>query len=830
MGKYYFRLRMETEMRKTIIILLLIILTVMPAFSRENRSGPVIGEAAIITLAFPWGARSSALGETFTGIADDEQALFFNPAGLGQSPLAKTWKHYSPSDERRFIALAGGTRNQRDVWALSAQNRIYRFNGVDWVDYSVHIVDTSETISMIVQNYTSFTDRGRLDAAVLEIKEFNNLYSRERRRVSAVLAQGMSQRQADSLAQFFAFMPFAERSRSNLKSYLMEFFDDAKVGEVVESVVAILDRISGLSGIFDLKIPHTIALSGKINDVACDALGRIWVAGDEGLWRFENSEWRRFASYDGIPNGLRFNSITVLSGGDVAIATSAGAYLFENGNFRKITGELSIAIDSVQISDTTITLTDTIFNTTYKDTIIDDIETRLELGVDTIFVFDTTITVSAAAKNLFEGEINYVNKLDNNIYIGTAHGLITVVNGIEVLVDSTRLVSNNVRVIAIDGRRRIWVGGDEGVSLFTGLEWQKFRFTNSRVYDIAIESNSRVWFATNNGAVEYVEARDGTPEWRVHHERNNLNSSVVNSAIFHRNDIWLATDNGISRLQSGQARASVFYQNLLPSLQIGDMFHTALAGVIPLGEWGSMGMFMSLLHFGDIDTWNPDGTQGETESAYELLAGIGYGMRLREDFSIGVNLKYYFSRLKKEEAEVHSFAVDAGLLKRNFLTNDLSLGLSFLNMGPSVRYTEDHIRDPIPFTIRLGTSYKPIRRSTHHLLLALDVSREIVYVDLETNTPAPFFRAIWEDFNRPEENNRDRLSKFTLHTGLEFNYLDFIMPRLGWMYDRAGHRNEINTGMGLKINVVSADFGIIFALGDNDVRQSQVRFSITYAR
>jgi hypothetical protein len=42
-----------------------------------------IGQSAVITLVFPSGARSHAMGEVGTALADDEQVAFFNPAGLG---------------------------------------------------------------------------------------------------------------------------------------------------------------------------------------------------------------------------------------------------------------------------------------------------------------------------------------------------------------------------------------------------------------------------------------------------------------------------------------------------------------------------------------------------------------------------------------------------------------------------------------------------------------------------------------------------------------------------------------------------------------------------
>jgi hypothetical protein len=42
-----------------------------------------VGQSAVITLVFPSGSRTRAMGEVGTALADDEQVLFYNPAGLG---------------------------------------------------------------------------------------------------------------------------------------------------------------------------------------------------------------------------------------------------------------------------------------------------------------------------------------------------------------------------------------------------------------------------------------------------------------------------------------------------------------------------------------------------------------------------------------------------------------------------------------------------------------------------------------------------------------------------------------------------------------------------
>jgi hypothetical protein len=56
----------------------------LPFFVLVNAAGVfAVGQSAVITLVFPSGSRSMAMGEVGTALADDEQVQFYNPAGLG---------------------------------------------------------------------------------------------------------------------------------------------------------------------------------------------------------------------------------------------------------------------------------------------------------------------------------------------------------------------------------------------------------------------------------------------------------------------------------------------------------------------------------------------------------------------------------------------------------------------------------------------------------------------------------------------------------------------------------------------------------------------------
>jgi hypothetical protein len=65
-------------------------------------------------LKLPMGARATGMGEAFTGIADDDQAMFYNPAGLTQLNSIRLPTDVAPRRFRRPERLPGGLVEKRD--------------------------------------------------------------------------------------------------------------------------------------------------------------------------------------------------------------------------------------------------------------------------------------------------------------------------------------------------------------------------------------------------------------------------------------------------------------------------------------------------------------------------------------------------------------------------------------------------------------------------------------------------------------------------------------------------------------------------------------------
>lgn len=65
-----------------------------------------VSDAAVLFLRIAPGARSAGMGEAFVAVADDASATHWNPAGLGEYPLADSWYEFKLSDDSRLKSLA----------------------------------------------------------------------------------------------------------------------------------------------------------------------------------------------------------------------------------------------------------------------------------------------------------------------------------------------------------------------------------------------------------------------------------------------------------------------------------------------------------------------------------------------------------------------------------------------------------------------------------------------------------------------------------------------------------------------------------------------------
>ena len=194
---------------------------------------------------------------------------------------------------------------------------------------------------------------------------------------------------------------------------------------------------------------------------------------------------------------------------------------------------------------------------------------------------------------------------------------------------------------------------------------------------------------------------------------------------------------GISRL--GKYEAIINHTNWIA----GTNFDYA-GLVLPMGDFGSLGLSFTSLNMNDMKVRTvdqPEGT-GEFFSAGDIAVGVSYAKNLTERFSIGFTGKYIQQKIWHMSATALAF--DIGTLFKTDLLGGMTIGASISNFGSSMRLdgrdaryfirvdntklgsteqipTDIEMDDwELPLTFQIGVSTNAINLEDYKLILSAD--------------------------------------------------------------------------------------------------------------
>lgn len=136
-----------------------------------------ISDAAVLFLRICPTARAGGMGEAFVAIADDASATHWNPAGLGEYPLAHAWYQFKLSDDTHLKDLAGkalkgkldpGFFEKFASWQIKG-NEISRFVDSEWIAAEKIEIDPSRTIIANLARRANMADKDGFKLGVREI-------------------------------------------------------------------------------------------------------------------------------------------------------------------------------------------------------------------------------------------------------------------------------------------------------------------------------------------------------------------------------------------------------------------------------------------------------------------------------------------------------------------------------------------------------------------------------------------------------------------------------------------------------------------------------------
>ena len=271
--------------------------------------------------------------------------------------------------------------------------------------------------------------------------------------------------------------------------------------------------------------------------------------------------------------------------------------------------------------------------------------------------------------------------------------------------------------------------------------------------------------------------------------------------------------------QKGQ-ELTLSHSNWLPQFQQSDLFYEYANYKIHIPSIdGTLGAAFTFLNLGEFERRDEANLYLGTFKSYELAVTVSYGTRIDEDLSVGLGLRFINSSLsqvgtaqEQGSGVANTVAGDIGLLYRPskftlpFTDVDLGdhfgLGIAFSNIGPSVTYIDESQSDPLPTTMRLGFAYDLVKEEYNRLTLSADLTKLLVS---RTGAKAdPFYTAL-------TKSRYFDWTTYTLGTGIEYWYSDFVALRFGFFHEdpNQGNRRFLTFGAGVRYEIYGFDFSYI---------------------
>lgn len=266
------------------------------------------------------------------------------------------------------------------------------------------------------------------------------------------------------------------------------------------------------------------------------------------------------------------------------------------------------------------------------------------------------------------------------------------------------------------------------------------------------------------------------------------------------------------------------HANWLPGLYPG-MYYEYLSYLHPVGNDIKIAGAVTYLTTGETEANLGDGVN-RSWITYDLAVKLSGIVPVGKNMGISAGMKYIYSFLAPEEiveliaggisgGTGQAWAMDASffykledisnlkMMNMNWF-NTVKIGVSAQNIGPEINYVEGGESDPLPRTLRIGTSTRIFENETHTMNLNLEAIKILVGVDDYTA-----FGELWEDTWKA--------------FGFEYTFNNLFSLRTGYFIDRLGSREGPTFGAGFQYKKFHFDISVdqeIYAFKTSNYRIS----------
>ena len=347
---------------------------------------------------------------------------------------------------------------------------------------------------------------------------------------------------------------------------------------------------------------------------------------------------------------------------------------------------------------------------------------------------------------------------------------------------------------------------------------------------------------------------------------------VATSADAHSQQ-WNPSKYTFSEAKSGMA---VSYTPYLSKL-VNDIFLGNLTYFNRLNERSAFAVSLKYFSLGEIELRADEFSEALIEKPNELTFDASYSLRLSDQFSMAVALRYLRSDLKIQAVDANakaasSFGVDiAGYYQSeeeayNDFNGRWRGGFAIQNLGPKMKYDDAGRENFLPTNLRLGGGFDFIFDQYNRVNVTAEVTKLLVptppiygteynYTDTNNNgvydpetdergsivasnviiegqdPNVSFISGVFQSLNDAPGGFSEEIDEFTWALGAEYLYQDSFALRLGYFNENEfkGARKFFSLGAGFKYSTIDIDLSYLFSASKvQSPLENTLRFSLSF--
>jgi hypothetical protein len=335
---------------------------------------------------------------------------------------------------------------------------------------------------------------------------------------------------------------------------------------------------------------------------------------------------------------------------------------------------------------------------------------------------------------------------------------------------------------------------------------------------------------------------------------------------------WNPSKYAFSLSKSG---IGISYTPYLSKL-VNDIFLANATYFNRLDERSAFAVSLKYFSLGEIEIVQDEFSEALIEKPNELTLDASYALRLADQFSMAVSLRYLRSDLRIQAVDINAGAAGSiGVDVSGFYQSEEEAysdfngrwrgGFAIQNIGPKIKNDDARRENFIPTTLRLGGGFDFIFDQYNSLAVTAEVAKLLVptppklgtlveynesgdnpgyqegedefvsetedYIIEGKSQDVSFVKGIFQSFGDAPGGFSEELKEFTWALGAEYQYQDSFAFRLGYFNesDEKGARKFFALGAGFKYTTVNIDLSYLFSASKiQSPLENTLRFSLTY--